>query len=199
MRLTPKGSRRFKSSRLRSILDTCSKDSCKHLCLVKRYRGVKPEDFEDFYLESRDVCFRAISVSVRNADLAYELLSASFERCLEGWPQLKDHPNKNGWIVTTALNIYKDTLRKEENRKKFLFFSVNAYEQHSEAIDSKLLQRIRALPEQQRYVIAYRVILDLSVETTAILMELSPSTVSVHLSRALNTLKEHLNEQDWRN
>ena len=164
---------------------------------MNRYRDVKPQDFEDFYRESRDLCFRAISVSVKNADLAYELLSASFERCLKNWPQVATHPNKNGWVVTTALNIYKDDLRKEKNMKKFLFSSGNSYEQHSDVIDSKLLQQIRSLPEQQRYVIAYRVILDLSVETTAALMELSPSTVSVHLSRALNTLKQQLNVQDW--
>ena len=165
---------------------------------MNRYRYVEPEEFEDFYRESRDVCFRAISVSVKNADLAYELLSASFERCLKNWPQVSTHPNKNGWVVTTALNIYKDNLRKEKNRRKFLFFSGHSYEQHTDAIDSKLLQRIRSLPEQQRYVIAYRIILDLSVETTATLMELSPSTVSVHLSRALDTLKDQLNVQDWR-
>ena len=166
---------------------------------MNRYRCVEPQDFEDFYRESRDPCFRAISVSVKNADLAYELLSASFERCLKNWPEVKNHPNKNGWVVTTALNIYKDILRKEKNAKKFLFFSGDSYEQNSEEIDSKLLQQIRSLPEQQRYVIAFRIILDLSVEATASLMEISPSTVSVHLSRALDTLKKQLNVQDWGN
>lgn len=164
---------------------------------MNRYRYVEPKDFGDFYRESRDLCFRAISVSVRNADLAYELLSASYERCLNDWSNLSQHPNKNGWIVTTALNIYRDSLRREKNKKKFLFFSSGSYEQHSEAIDSALLQRIRALPEQQRFVIAYRVILDLSVESTSKLMEISESTVSVHLGRALHTLKEELNERDW--
>jgi RNA polymerase sigma-70 factor (ECF subfamily) len=60
------------------------------------------------------------------------------------------------------------------------------------------LKRIRELPERQRYAIAYRIFLDLSVEETAKLMEIAPSTVSVHLSRALSTLRIQLEENEWR-
>lgn len=165
---------------------------------ANRYNSVKTADFERFYLDSRDVCFRAVLASVKNSDQAFDLLSTAYERALSNWSELLAHPNKNAWVVKTALNLHKDEIRHRTNRRRFLFANSASYEQKLEGIDHSLLKRIRELPEQQRYVIAYRIFLDLSVEETAKLMEIAPSTVSVHLSRALSTLRIQLEENEWR-
>lgn len=154
-------------------------------------------EFEDFYKESRDLCFRAVLAGVKSADMAYEVLATAYERALAQWDEIHTHPNQYGWIVKTALNLHKDEMRHRTNWKSLFFVKPFSYEQQSEGIDQELLKKIRALPEQQRSVIAYRVILDLSVEATANLMEIAPSTVSVHLKRALAALRNQLIESEW--
>jgi DNA-directed RNA polymerase specialized sigma24 family protein len=57
-----------------------------------------------------------------------------------------------------------------------------------------LLLAIAKLPDRQRWVLVYRVILDLSTETTASFLEIEPGTVTTHLRRALQSLRNALSE-----
>ena len=150
------------------------------------------QSFEDFYAESKDLCFRAIYTSVKSSEEAHELLSAAYERALARWTEFQKHPNPHAWIVTTALNIRKDEWKHRWNVKSLLFTLPLATEPTTFGIDRDLVKAIRKLPEQQKQVLVYRVLLDLSVEETAKTLDLAPSTVSVHLSRALSALRAYL-------
>lgn len=58
-----------------------------------------------------------------------------------------------------------------------------------------ILRAVRSLPERQRQVVVYRVVLDYSESDTARVMSISTGAVKTHLSRARDALRSEM--QDW--
>lgn len=153
-------------------------------------------DFESFYLLAKDDCFRALCVTVPSRDEAEDLLSEAFARAWENWKTVATHAAPSAWVVRTALNLHRDRWRKRTNLRRHLAFVPLAHHDRFELVDRTLINVIRALPEQQKLVIAYRVLLDLSTEQTALELQIAEGTVSTHLKRGLATLRTHLEEND---
>lgn len=153
--------------------------------------------FEDFYRENRDVCFRAVFVTVRNVHEADDLTSEAFARAFSDWHEVGRHASPNAWVVRTALNLHRDRWRRENNPKRHLFALRDVHEDKSDSVDLALMLAIAQLSEQQRSVLVYRVLLDLSNEAVAEHLGLSVSTVSTHLNRALVALRANLQPEDY--
>jgi DNA-directed RNA polymerase specialized sigma24 family protein len=62
-------------------------------------------------------------------------------------------------------------------------------------IDPSLLAAVRALPDQQRRVLALRIILDFDTHSTADALGIAPGTVTTHLHRALSALRDELSKE----
>ncbi len=153
-------------------------------------------DFESFYLLAKDDCFKALCVTVSSRDEAEDLLSEAFTRAWANWKTVSTHDAPSAWVVRTALNLHRDRWRKRNNMRRHLALAPLAHHDQIEFVDQTLLNKIRELPEQQRLVIAYRVLLDLSTERTARELQIAEGTVSTHLKRGLATLRTHLIEND---
>jgi RNA polymerase sigma-70 factor (ECF subfamily) len=153
--------------------------------------------FADFYRENRDICFRAVFVTVRNVHEADDLTSEAFTRAFSDWHEVGRHASPNAWVVRTALNLHRDRWRRENNPKRHLFALRDVHEDKSDSVDPALMMAISQLSEQQRSVLVYRVLLDLSNEAVAELLGLSVSTVSTHLNRALVALRANLQPKDY--
>ncbi len=158
---------------------------------------MQSQSFNDFYSASKNDCFRALVVTVQNLGEAEDLLAESFTRALEHWEELQKHPAPEAWIVRTALNLHRDRWRRIRHANKFLSMRHNDSLDNLEFVEPGLIKAIRSLPEQQKLVIAFRVLLDLSIEQTAAEMGIAPGTVATHLNRALRNLRTNLNKQDW--
>jgi RNA polymerase sigma-70 factor (ECF subfamily) len=158
-----------------------------------RTRGVEQLEFADFYVDSRDICLRAVLTSVVDRSLAEDLVAEAFTRALIAWPKVSRHPAPRAWIVRTALNTRVSWWRK---RRKEVPLGITAYmtavAEPVIDVDPGLLQVLRQLPRRQREVIAVRVFLDLDTRATAELLEISEGTVKAHLSRAVATLRVQL-------
>jgi RNA polymerase sigma-70 factor (ECF subfamily) len=63
-------------------------------------------------------------------------------------------------------------------------------------MDPSMLAAIRRLPERQREVIAFRILLGLSSSEAAHELELSVGAVGTHLHRALNALRISLGDNN---
>lgn len=150
-------------------------------------------EFADFYLDSRDVCLRAVLASVVDRSLAEDLVAEAFTRALMSWPKVSRHPAPRAWVVRTALNTRVSWWRK---RRKDVPLEVGAYTTPAtepvNEIDPGLLRVLRQLPRRQREVIAVRVFLDFDTRATAELLGISEGTVKAHLSRAVATLRLQL-------
>jgi RNA polymerase sigma factor (sigma-70 family) len=150
--------------------------------------------FEAFYRESRDGCFRAVIVAVGDPVEADDLLAEAYVRCLESWPKIRAHPAPEGWVVTVAMNLHRDRWRKARRAVKSLFVSEPADAPQLPA-DPILLAAIQSLPEQQRRVLAFRIILDFDTQQTAAALGIAPGTVTTHRYRALTALRNRLSNE----
>ena len=149
-------------------------------------------EFEVFYEEAKTPCFRALCVTVPSFDEAEELLSEAFLRAFANWSKVKKHPAPSAWVVRTALNLHRDNWRKRNISKRHLVAVSESYEDRSAMIDPALLRVMRELPEQQLLVVSYRILLDLSTEQTAQVLDIAQGTVATHLKRGLAQLRANL-------
>ena len=126
-----------------------------------RKRGVEQLEFADFYVDSRDICLRAVLASVVDRSLAEDLVAEAFTRALMSWPKVSRHPAPRAWVVRTALNTRVSWWRK---RRKEVPLGITAYltavAEPVVDVDPGLLRVLRQLPRRQREVIAVRVFLD---------------------------------------
>jgi RNA polymerase sigma-70 factor (sigma-E family) len=154
---------------------------------------VKQPDFQEFYETSRDTCLRAVLASVGDRQLAEDLVAEAFTRAWVSWRSVSRHPAPSAWIVRTALNTRVSWWRRRRRE-------VALEGDHDVAdttagdpdLDPALLTALRRLPQRQREVIVFRVILDLDTQATAKVLGIAPGTVTAHLSRAVTTLRGHL-------
>lgn len=154
---------------------------------------MKQPDFQEFYETSRDTCLRAVLASVGDRQLAEDLVAEAFTRAWVSWRSVSRHPAPSAWIVRTALNTRVSWWRRRRRE-------VALEGDHDVAdttagdpdLDPALLTALRRLPQRQREVIVFRVILDLDTQATAKVLGIAPGTVTAHLSRAVTTLRGHL-------
>lgn len=156
---------------------------------------MRNRDFEAFYASEKDQCYRALLATVVDALEADDLLAEAFTRAWKQWDVVRAHPSPHAWIVRTALNLHRDRYRRSGNLKRYLVASKPVYEDVSTSLDPRLLEALRALPEQQRLVLAFRVLLDLDTNQTATELGIAPGTVTTHLKRGLASLRTHLDRE----
>ena len=155
---------------------------------------ISEEGFEDWYRETWPTAYRAIRAVTLNHSDSEEVLSEAFTRAFEKVAELANHPAPEAWVIVTAMNIFRDRFKKLNNVKRFLLVQNQSYEMQTNALSDDLEKALKELPTRQREVIALRVILELSTEETAKYLEISAPTVSTHLRRALESLRNKLNE-----
>jgi RNA polymerase sigma-70 factor (ECF subfamily) len=148
---------------------------------------VKHREFEDFYIRSKDKCFRAVLAAVGNVAEADDYLAEAYTRAWLRWNQVNKHNAPEAWVVLVALNLHRDQWRSSRlwNRLRPPT-DVKAPELD---LDVDLLKALRALPDRQRDVVVLRILLDQDNAQVAAALGLAPATVSVHLHRALTSLR----------
>jgi RNA polymerase sigma factor (sigma-70 family) len=147
----------------------------------------RPDGFETFYLTTRDRCFRAVLASVGDPHEADDLVSEAYSRALAKWAEVCAHPAPAAWVTLTALNVHRDRWRRHKRRRpdEAASFVLD----NDAPLDPVLVAAIRTLPNRQREVLVFRVLLELSAEQTAALLDIEPGTVGTHLRRALTQLR----------
>lgn len=147
------------------------------------------EGFSAFFASAEAPCLRAVVVTVRDPMLAEDLVGEAFVRALERWDRLHTHPNPAAWVVTTAVNLSRRRWWQRQREGDVPPGPV-AVPAPDEPVDSVLLDAILRLPDRQREVVAYRIVLQASTDETADALGIAPKTVTVHLHRALSALRD---------
>jgi RNA polymerase sigma factor (sigma-70 family) len=153
-----------------------------------------PDDagtFEDFYRSHRASVLRAVVAATGDLYDAEDCTAEAFARCLRQWDRVRDHPAPDAWVVRTAINHHHDRARRGRRALRLLpqLVDTESSPPPEPPIDPTLLAALKSLPERQRQVVALRIILGLSGEQTAAELDISSSTVGVHLHRALAALR----------
>jgi DNA-directed RNA polymerase specialized sigma24 family protein len=150
-------------------------------------------EFTEFYKAERDRCLRAVLAVVGDRQLAEDLASEAFTRAWMSWQSVRRHPAPRAWIVRTALNVRISWWRRRR-REVVLAEAYDVVDAGGGGlgVDPQLLAVLRQLPQRQREVVVFRILLDLDTEATAQALGMARGTVTAHLSRAVATLRDCL-------
>lgn len=151
-------------------------------------------DFDSFYLHNRDQIARALSLSLRNADLGAEAADEAFVRACQRWSEVSTYTNPQGWIYRVAMNWARSWLRRtrRERDKRPLLMNYEPIE--DELVDIDLERALAGLSPSHRTVVVARFFMDWSVDETADALGIRPGTVKSRLSRALGQLANELRD-----
>lgn len=151
-----------------------------------------------------DHVYRYLLHMVRDAPLADDLTSATFERALREWRRFDPRRGRaRAWLIEIArhqaLDHFRATSRREARERR-----AAPPEAHDGGVGAALglAPELRAalgtLSDTERELLALRVILDVGTEETARIMGISRTAVSTGLHRALTRLRTRLGEDPRR-
>jgi RNA polymerase sigma factor (sigma-70 family) len=136
-------------------------------------------------------------VSVGDQDAAQDLVDEAFARACASWRTVSRHPAPAAWVVRTALNA--NISRWRRHRREVSVADPGTVADLPPAsvasdspVDPRIMGALMRLPARQRQVVALRLFLDLDTGRTAMVLGIAPSTVKVHLARAIAALRDDL-------
>jgi RNA polymerase sigma-70 factor, ECF subfamily len=136
---------------------------------------------------------RTIYAATGDWGLAEDVGSEALARAWDRWERVSRLHAPDAWCFRVAFNLVSSDFRRRGVRRRYERL------RHAElnvdpptAPDDDLRRALTALPEQQRAVVVLRYIADLSVEQTAMALQLRNGTVKSTSSRALAALREAL-------
>jgi RNA polymerase sigma-70 factor (ECF subfamily) len=153
---------------------------------------MQPLAFADFYLSTRDDCLRAVFAAVGDRYVAEDLVAEAFARAWARWPQVCRHPSPKAWVMRTALNLRRSWWRRLRREIALDGHDIRTGEDMVPGMDGVLQAALLRLPRRQREIVALRIFLDLDSADTARVLGIAPSTVTVHLHRAISALRTQL-------
>ena len=118
--------------------------------------------------------------------LAEDATQEAFARALERWGRLREQQWVGGWVMRTALNVARRSLRR-----RFPFIPTRRIEEEDESA-VELWGVVRSLPRRQREAVVLHYIVDLPVTEVAAAMGCREGTVKAHLAHARDTLRSQL-------
>jgi RNA polymerase sigma factor (sigma-70 family) len=143
-----------------------------------------------------DAVYRYLLMLTKDAQLADDLTSETFEKALRAWRRFDPRRGSAAtWLCQIARNAALDHFRAEERRRR----REDTYARREPGADDRpfaeglspaLEAGLRELSAAEREVIALRVVLELDGETAARILGISQTACSTRLSRALHKLEE---------
>ena len=146
-------------------------------------------DFDSFYRDCRRSVGRALALTLRDVDLATEVVDEALARAYQRWDRVGRLENPSGWVYRVALNHARSRIRRITRRQPapsgdgFVEFSV---------VDPAIGAAIGALSVEHRAVVVCRLLLGWSELQTATSLGIRPGTVKSRLHRATRLLERRL-------
>jgi RNA polymerase sigma-70 factor (ECF subfamily) len=146
-----------------------------------------------------DAVYRYLLTMTKDAALAEDLTSETFERALRRWHRFDSRrAGEKTWLLMLARSAALDHFRAEARRQRREERFVR--EQDDERADIQidlglspaLEEALGELSAAEREVIALRVVLELDGDTAARVLGISRTSCSTRLSRALGKLEERV-------
>jgi RNA polymerase sigma factor (sigma-70 family) len=129
--------------------------------------------------------------SGRSAAFAEDVAQESLTRAYAAWDRIRDHPNLEAWVTTTAFHVALEFSRKQQRAGRTegapKAVDVPGHEQQVADAD-ELVRALRRLSSRQQQVVVWRYYFDHSVEDTAGQLGLTPSKVKDATHEAVTKL-----------
>jgi len=138
--------------------------------------------FERFYMSEAKAVFTAVYLMCRDRELAEDATQEAFARALERWVRLELQPWAAGWVMTTALNVARRTLRRRR-----AWPIAREARNPDEAVD--LWTAVRRLPRRQQEAVVLHYRMGVPVREIAQILGCREGTVRTQLGRARGALR----------
>jgi RNA polymerase sigma-70 factor (sigma-E family) len=152
--------------------------------------------FDAFYRRERDPLYRALALTLADADLAAEAVDEAMVRAYQRWARVTDYDNPAGWVYRVALNWALSRLRRRWRSVVVAAVPDRAAADEPDRDVGVLAAAVAALSPRQRAVVVLRFHLDWSVDQIAAALGVPAGTVKSRLHRALAALRESLGDDD---
>jgi RNA polymerase sigma factor (sigma-70 family) len=147
-----------------------------------------------------DDVYRYLLVLTRDASLAEDLASETFERALRAWRRFDPRRGSaRTWLCALARNAALDWFRAERRRRRreeAVAEPEITLDQPQLGLSPALERALSSLSAADREVIALRVVLELDPQQAARLLGISPTACTTRLNRALKRLEERMTHDD---
>jgi RNA polymerase sigma factor (sigma-70 family) len=145
--------------------------------------------FESFYREQYAGIARALSYTLTDVELAREATDEAMVRAYVRWNKISAYDKPAAWVYRVGLNWARSARRRVTRSLPF-----HDRREHVEPpmTDPALYAALRELDVSLRSVVVCRLLLDWSVDETAIALDIKPGTVKSRLHRALESLERSL-------
>ena len=167
---------------------------------VGRTRAQAAPPFASVAERHLDDVYRYLLVFTRDASLAEDLTSETFERALRAWRRFDPRrASARTWLCALARNVALDWFRSESRRRTREEAAADRTGEVAPpdvGLSPALERALGQLSAADREVIALRVVLELDVEQAARLLGVTTTACTTRLNRALKRLEERLNNDD---
>ena len=176
--------------------------------LIERARHGDVSAFESLVRAHEAVAFRTAWVASGGADDADDAAQEGFMKAFAALPRFRPDAPFRPWLLTIIANEARNRRRSADRRTALALRSPDAaaspraFEPSPEAgvlateRRTTLLQAIERLPEQDREVITFRYLLELSEAETAAALGVPAGTAKSRLSRAMDRLRTAMASED---
>lgn len=145
--------------------------------------------FSVFYDASRDELYAALLATLADPQLAREALDEGLTRAAERWPQVRTMHRPAGWVYRVAVNWATSWRRKWSLRPTRPLDTLDGHH-HDTLPDLDLARQLSTLPLPELQVLMLRYALEYSIEETAAVLGVAPSTVTRGVRRARERLTD---------
>lgn len=135
--------------------------------------------------------YRHCYVMLRNSEDAGDMVQETFLRYMRKAPDLKDEEHEKAWLLTVAMNLCRNHLRKHKLHKQVPLDEV-AIGTDAPA-DTPLLDHLSALPDKVRIVLLLHYVEGYKVREIASQLHLNQSTVKMRLQKGRQLLRDYIN------
>jgi RNA polymerase sigma-70 factor (ECF subfamily) len=138
--------------------------------------------FERFYTNEAKAVFTAVYLMTRDRQLAEDATQEAFVRALERWARLERQPWAAGWVMSTALNVARRSLRRRRGSPV-----TREARNPDEAVH--LWIAVGRLPRRQQEAVVLYYRMGVPVQEIAQILGCKEGTVRTHLARARGSLR----------
>lgn len=150
-------------------------------------------DFDAFFVERYGPLARSLGLAFGDREAAADAVQEAFLRAYTRWWRVKRLDDPAGWVRRVAINLLVDQTRRAAPRERALAkmaaLTPTVAAAPSFGEDSGVIDRLAALPTQQRIAVCLFYLDDLSVAEVATAMGISAGAVKYHLNQGRNALR----------
>lgn len=154
---------------------------------------MKQQELLDIYDSCADSAFRLALSFLGNVPDAEDMVQNVFIRLIEKHPHIKSGSEK-AYVMTMTANLCRNQLKSVKSRPNTNYEDADMHMRETFESTHAVYDAVMALPEQYRTVLYLHYYEGYKLREIARIMNLSPSAVSMRLTRGREELKKLLSD-----